>query len=73
MTNNKTTEKYDDEIYSTNSIVCPYCKYEDMDLCDYEFTNEECIDTDCLSCNKKFTVSQEISYSYTSYKKKSNG
>lgn len=58
-----------DEV-SDNYIICPYCTYIHLDVCDYpeDIYNQQ--EMDCDECKKTFLVIGEMSWTYETSKKK---
>lgn len=57
----KTEPTHDDG----ESIVCPLCGEAWADLWDYEWSNADCIETECPYCEAKITLCASYSVSYT--------
>lgn len=60
-----TQEPEDFETSFTDSPVCPYCGYEVRDV--FEI-GSEVTDIYCGRCNKKYSIEQETSRIFTSFK-----
>ena len=54
----------------TSEIVCPYCGYMHRDSWDMWPNDREENDIYCHHCDRDFTVSRDVSITYTSYKMK---
>ena len=60
----------DDEQYSNDGAVCPYCGYlHEPPETDYTIYNESLDEYECDHCGKTFKMSLYISYSWTTSKK----
>lgn len=62
--------KHDHEMkhYDKNVIVCPHCLDEDHEVFDYPSglsQDGDETETECVACGKPFTVSLNVSYTYT--------
>ena len=64
----ETIDIEEDEHYSTDGIVCPYCGYV-HDFYDFETSlYYENADFECVNCGKKFNSDCYTSYSWTTKK-----
>lgn len=59
----------DEEIYSTEGPTCPYCGEVGNPSDDPECYNEGCDEWTCGECDKDYSLSPSVSWSWTSKKK----
>jgi len=50
----------------SDNVVCPYCGYEDQDICEYDHSETHI--TSCNRCCKEFMLEPSISVHFSSWK-----
>lgn len=60
-----------EEFYSTDSVVCPYCKDEIKDAFEQMY-DEKTESMDCDSCGKSFPVRVYAQWSWTTWKQEND-
>lgn len=61
--------KNGESIHEINSLFCPYCGFENVDLCDLDLKpNDEREETYCEKCGEEFFYKINLAFSTTKKK-----